>query len=260
MKKHYFWNPAFVLFISAFILFSAGCVSENQPADENKSDLSGSGYRTVVDSRGVEVEVPSDIKRVVTVSDGLIEGTMYALGVEDTLVGIGSSALQSEWTYSYPTDDGGFVNGSEGHHVIKELIGNIDEIPLFTQYGSAMNYETLSSLDPDVVIVRLGSCTFWEDTETAQKTIDMIDSLGIPLVVLYSPNCYDDASLSRISDEIEIIGDVFGKNPGLHLLRNVHQTFLKMKNRQFLCSVFPRHTVHREVQESCRASGLRNPT
>ncbi|MDD4498349.1 MAG: ABC transporter substrate-binding protein [Methanosarcinaceae archaeon] len=185
----------------------AGCAEQVSEAD----DALNGGCRTVVDSRGVAVQVPEKIERVVTVSDGLIEGMMYALGVEDTLVGIGSAALKGESNYSYPIDNGGLVNGSGGSHVVKVLVENISDLPLFVQYGTAMNYETLSSLNPDVVIVRLGSCTFWEDNANAQKTIDMIESLGIPLVVLYSPSCYNDPSLSQISNEIEIIGDVFGK-------------------------------------------------
>ncbi|MBA2862946.1 ABC transporter substrate-binding protein [Methanococcus maripaludis] len=205
------FSQALILILISLIVIFAGCVSEDTSGKEQKSGVAGSDYRTVIDSRGVAVEIPSDVKRVATVSDGLIEGTMYALGVEGTIVGIGSSALQSEWTYSYPTDDGGVVNGTGGHHVIKELIENIEDIPLFAQYGSPLNYETLSSLEPDVVIVRLGTSAFWEDAEAAQKTIDRIESLGMPVVVLYSPNCYDDASLTRISDEIEIIGDVFDK-------------------------------------------------
>ncbi|ADN35286.1 periplasmic binding protein [Methanolacinia petrolearia DSM 11571] len=207
-----FRNLALILVISFIIIFSAGCVSEDQSADGNESDVSDSGYRTVVDSRGVKVEIPEDIERVVTVSDGLVEGVMYSLGVEDTIVGLGSTCIAIEKTYSYPVDDGTCVNGSGGSSIQLVLDPDINEVPLVMEYGVAMNYETLSSLDPDVVIIRLGSCSIQEkDSETAQKTIETIESLGIPLVVLYSPNCYSDQSLSHISDEIEIIGDVFGK-------------------------------------------------
>ncbi|WP_421909055.1 ABC transporter substrate-binding protein [Methanolacinia petrolearia] len=212
MKTQTFRNLALILVISFIIIFSAGCVSEDQSADGNESDVSDSGYRTVVDSRGVEVEIPEDIERVVTVSDGLVEGVMYSLGVEDTLVGLGSACIGKDWTYSYPTDDGTYVNGSGGCNVMQVLYPEIKELPLAMQSGAAMNYETLSSLDPDVVIIRLGSCSIQEkDSETAQKTIETIESLGIPLVVLYSPDCYSDPSLSQISDEIEIIGAIFGK-------------------------------------------------
>jgi iron complex transport system substrate-binding protein len=46
--------------------------------------------RTIVDGRGVDVTIPAQIDRVVTVSAGLIEGTMYVLGEADKIVGVGS--------------------------------------------------------------------------------------------------------------------------------------------------------------------------
>ncbi|MBN1432893.1 MAG: ABC transporter substrate-binding protein [Methanomicrobiaceae archaeon] len=188
----------------------AGCTG--QDTEQKVMKTTGDQYRTVTDSRGVAVEVPSDINRVVTVSDGLVEGVMYALGEEDTLVGIGSSCIQRDWTYSYPTDDGGYVNGSGGCNVMQVLNPEIKKLPLVMESGAAMNYETLSSLNPDVVILRLGSCSIQEkDSETAKKTIETVESLGIPLIVLYSPNCYSEPTLTQISDEIEIIGNVFGK-------------------------------------------------
>lgn len=45
------------------------------------SGLAAEEMRTVVDSRGVEVQVPVQIDRVVTISDGLIESVMFVLGV-----------------------------------------------------------------------------------------------------------------------------------------------------------------------------------
>ena len=194
------------------LITSAGCVSQAADKGPLDTEADSGDYRTVTDSRGVEVKIPAEITSVVTVSDGLVEGVMYALGVEDTLSGLGSACIQKDWTYSYPTDDGGYVNGSGGCNIMQVLYPEIRELPLVMESGSAMNYETLASLEPDVVIIRPGSCSLQEkDSETAKKTIETIESLGIPLVVLYSPNCYEDASLSRISDEIGIIGDVFGK-------------------------------------------------
>lgn len=210
MKKSCFIILSFTALLLTAVF--AGCTGQGTDQGAGNARGTDDQYRTVVDSRGVAVQVPSDIKRVVTVSDGLIEGTMYALGVEDTLVGMGSACIQKDWTYSYPTDGGGFVNGSGGCNVMQVLDPGIKEIPLFMEYGAAMNYETLSSLDPDVVILRLGSCSLEEkDSETSKKSIETIESLGIPLIVLYSPNCYSDPSLSQISEEIEIIGYLFDK-------------------------------------------------
>jgi ABC-type enterochelin transport system substrate-binding protein len=56
----------------------------------------------VTDSRGTAVQVPEKINRVVSISDGLIEGMMIALGVEDKLVGVGSRTFQEIDNYTYP--------------------------------------------------------------------------------------------------------------------------------------------------------------
>ncbi len=49
---------------------------------------------TVLDSRGEVVAVPVEVERVVSISDGLIEGVMISLGIEDKLVGVGSRTFQ----------------------------------------------------------------------------------------------------------------------------------------------------------------------
>jgi iron complex transport system substrate-binding protein len=169
-------------------------------------------YRAVVDSRGVEVDLPVEIERVVSVSDGLVEETMVALGVADKLIGLGSKGLQYEGDFTYPTEDGTTVAISGGKHVALTLYPELKDLPLVIDLESGvMNYEMLCSLEPDVVIIRLGGSAFLScDDENAQKTIQTIESLGIPLIVLYSPNCYDDSDPTEISDEIHIIGELFG--------------------------------------------------
>ena len=202
------WGQAVAILI-LLILFS-GCLGAGQSGDSPDSGADAFSYRTVVDSRGVAVRVPAEINRVVTVSDGLVEGAMVAFGVEETLIGLGSSCIQSDWTYSYPLDDGGQIDGSGGCNILQVLTPRIKTLPLVMESGTAMNYETLSSLDPDVVIIRLGCCSLQsKDDEMTQKTISVIESLGIPLIVLYSPNCYGQPDLHMISDEIAILGQVF---------------------------------------------------
>lgn len=172
-------------------------------ADEN---------RTVVDSRGVAVQLPSEINRVVTISDGLVEGVMTVLGVQDKLVGVGSSCLQRNFNYTYPTVSGGNFTYADGMNPVLYLNPWISDLPLIADEG--VNFEALAGLKPDVVIMRIGDCTFWTvdvKDEKVQKSINTIESLGIPLVVLYGPNCYDSPDIFRISDEIHIIGQVFGK-------------------------------------------------
>ncbi len=173
--------------------------------------LASEDTRTVVDGRGASVEVPEEIDRVVTISDGLVEGVMTVLGVEKTLVGLGSSALQSVSTYEYPSVNGENFSMKDGMNTVNYLNPWIKELPLVAQYGQAPNYEVLASLNPDVIIIRAGDCTFWMDEDSMNKAIESIESLGIPLVVTYGPNTAERPNMDMLSDEIRIIGQVFDK-------------------------------------------------
>ena len=167
-------------------------------------------YRTVVDSREVDVQVPAKIGRVVTVSDGLVEGVMTKLGVADKLVGLGSDCLPKLWEWEYPTVEGESYT-LEGMNTVNYLNPWIRDLPVISSWSMPPNYEELVSLEPDVVIIRAGDCTFWMDEDSRQKAINTIESLGIPLVVTYGPNTNDEPDMSILSEEIRIIGQVFGK-------------------------------------------------
>ncbi|WP_440956576.1 ABC transporter substrate-binding protein [Methanosarcina sp. Mfa9] len=193
------------------MLLSTGCIGLTSESEAD-TKAPAEEFRTVVDSRGVSVQVPAKIERVVTVSDALVEGTMFALGVEDKIVGIGSSCIPMDFEYSYPLDDGSFVNGTGGRDVVKVLAPRVAEQPAVIKSGTAMNYETLATLDPDVVILRIGCCAIQNKVdENTIQTIETIESLGFPVVVLYSPNCYEQPKPATISEEIEILGRVFDK-------------------------------------------------
>ncbi len=207
MKTKVFLSVAIILFA---LLLSAGCVGSADTGQSQSSE--DSGYRIVVDSRGVAVQVPVYIERVVTVSDGMIEGTMTYLGVEETLVGVGSSCIQRIFHYEFPTIHGESYWYRDGMNPVTYLNPWIIDIPRVAESGAALNYESLVTLDPDVVILRVGSCTVRHiGDESVTKTINTIESLGIPLVVIYGPPAYTDPDLTKMTDEILIIGEVFGK-------------------------------------------------
>ena len=88
---------------------------------------------------------------------------------------------------------------------------NLMDLPLIGLSGQAINYESLAALNPDLVIIRLGDCTLRYDDENVQKTINTIESLGIPLIVLKSTHFTESADVSTLRDEIRIIGSAFGK-------------------------------------------------
>jgi iron complex transport system substrate-binding protein len=194
LSKHKFWALALLM----IVLCLQGAAEET---------------REVTDSRGVAVDVPADIDRVVTISDGLIEGTMLVLGEEDKIVGIGSTCLPKIWNYTYESVKGEPIIYQDGANPVSLLYPHLRELPIVANGDAAPNFEAIAELEPDVVILRAGDCSLRYNDETAQKTISSFEALRIPLVVLYAHNFNEEQNkdISTISDEIRIIGSVFGK-------------------------------------------------
>jgi len=167
-------------------------------------------FRSVTDQRGVPVKVPMKIERVVTICDGLVESVMTALGVQNSIVGLGSACIPKHWEYTYPTVAGESYGYTDGMNTVTFLNPFFMDLPLVAQSGTGINYETLASLNPDVVFLRVGSCTLSANDESTHKTIRMIESLGIPLVVLFGPNMTKNPKMDSISEEIRIIGRALG--------------------------------------------------
>jgi len=57
----------------------------------------------------------------------------------------------------------------------------------------------------------VGDCTVTGTPDILNKTVDTIESMGIPLIVIYSPTYYKNSDLSTMKDEMAVIGDLFGK-------------------------------------------------
>lgn len=164
--------------------------------------------RTVMDARGVEVQIPADIERVVTISQGFVESVMFVLGEEDKIVGIYSPVGVNNFNF---TDISGKTHEYRGGmRVVDCLCPQFKDLTTIGQ-SSGVNYETVAKLHPDLVIMRVGEAAFQTMNEKAEKTIKTIESLGIPIVVLKATTCFDKPDISQISDEIKIIGNVFGK-------------------------------------------------
>ncbi|HJH32666.1 MAG TPA: iron ABC transporter substrate-binding protein [Methanosarcinaceae archaeon] len=167
---------------------------------------------TLLDMIDRTVTIPRPINRVVTISDGLVESTMIIFGVEDTLVGLGSSCVQRDFEYSYTTNSGEEFTYSGGKNTAGALCPELKDLPLVAQSSTGINYETIAGLDPDIIILISGSCTCGcsETDEKTMKSIEMIESLAIPVVVLSTPNCCD-ADIGAIYESIHILGGVFSK-------------------------------------------------
>lgn len=175
-----------------------------------KDESAQAAGRSVTDSRGERVALPEKIERVVTVSDGLVEGVMTRFGVQDRIVALGSEALQRDWSYSFKTAGGGTRVYENGMNPVTVLNPQFMELPLIAG-DTGINYEALAGQRPDVVIVRLGSCNLWTDDEKVRFTIRTLESLGIPLVVLHGTHFHEQPDVSTIRDEIRILGEVFEK-------------------------------------------------
>jgi iron complex transport system substrate-binding protein len=104
------------------------------------------------------VSLPPRIDRVVTISDGFIEGVMTVFGVQKRLVGVGSSCLtQKDYRFSFPLKGGQSRDYAQGMHTVRLLNPWIADLPLIAVWNSAPNYEKIAGLDPDLVIIRVGS-------------------------------------------------------------------------------------------------------
>lgn len=166
---------------------------------------------SVTDFRGKTIVIPARIDRVVTISDGMIEGVMTCLGAGDKIVGIGSACIPKVWSYSYPTMGSETYNYKDGMNPVTYLNPRLKSLPLISKYGAGINYEKIVSLNPDLIIIRTGSCSLSAGEDILEKSIFLLNSLGIPLVVLNGPNTFDQPDPATISDEIKLLGQVFQK-------------------------------------------------
>ena len=166
----------------------------------------------VTDMRGVNVSVPDNLERIATISDGFVEGVMTHLGVINKVTVIGSWSMKRDYKYSFTT-----VGGEEytlrGWNTMKYLHPWLNDLPCINSpQGNIINYETLASANPQLVILRVGDCTLrGANPESVEKTIGTIEALGIPLVVIFSPNYYNKAELSSMREEMRVLGDIFAQ-------------------------------------------------
>ena len=166
----------------------------------------------VTDMRGVNVSVPDNLERIATISDGFVEGVMTHLGVIHKVTVIGSWSMKRDYKYSFTT-----VGGEEytlrGWNTMKYLHPWLNDLPCINSpQGNIINYETLASANPQLIILRVGDCTLrGANPESVEKTIGTIEALGIPLVVIFSPNYYNKAELSSMREEMRVLGDIFGQ-------------------------------------------------
>lgn len=194
---------------------------------------------TVTDMRGKQVNIPENLERIATIDDGFIEGVMTHLGVINKVTAIGSWSMKRDYKYTYETIDGKKYT-AKGVNTMKYLHPWLNDIPCFNSpQGDILNYETLAKADPQLVILRVGDYTvsggsYFRGGDPAQleKTITMIESLDIPLVVLFSPTYYGKAELSSMKEEMRVLGDIFKqRDKALKLYEYLNETEIMVRNR-----------------------------
>jgi len=176
--------------------------------------LSGAadGQHPITDMRGKVVAVPVNPKRVVTISDGFIEGVMTHLGVVEKIVGIGSWGLKRDYKYQFESVSGERYE-HQGWNTMKLLHPWLDDLPCVNSpQGNVLNFETLAKTEPDLVLVRVGDCSVRADNmEASEKILESLEELGIPVVATFSPTCYGGTDMSTMKTEMRILGEVFGQ-------------------------------------------------
>ncbi|MBP2144941.1 iron complex transport system substrate-binding protein [Methanofollis sp. W23] len=202
-------GPAFLFITLLCAALVCGCTGTT--ADISSTEDTA-GTRTVTDMRGETVALPTTIERVVAIDDGFVEGIMYRFGMQDRIVGLGGACCQKNYTYAFETTDGRTHEYRNGMNPVRYLIPGLADLPVVVESGTGINYETLASLDPDVVFLRMGASSFRAGSdETLEKTIQTIDSLGIPLVVLVGPPYQERPDVDQIGEEIRVVGEVFSR-------------------------------------------------
>lgn len=173
---------------------------------------SSAASRVVTDMRDKAVTVPADPQRIVTIDDGFIEAVMTHLGVIKKVVGIGSWSMKRDYRYEFETASGEKYE-HRGWNTMKYLHPWLDDLPCVNSpQGNVINFEALAKAEPDLVLVRVGDCTVRADNlDASRKTLETIESLGIPVVAVYSPTCFGGEDMSTMKTEMSVLGEVFGQ-------------------------------------------------
>lgn len=161
---------ALVFILSLSCLLIAGCGSESETADVEEVE----GKVTVEDQIGREVQLPSEVKRIVT-NYGIATQMVYALGAEDRLVGIDTPTKQRNGDF------------------FEQLDNNFADLPAVGMPGE-MNVEEVVKLEPDVVLVRAAAGTDGEDT------VKQLEDAGLAVLGM------DVEDLDKLNEAVEMLG------------------------------------------------------
>ncbi|QSZ68182.1 iron ABC transporter substrate-binding protein [Methanofollis aquaemaris] len=189
----------------------AGCTGGGTKQVDAVSDTPvQSESKIVTDMRGLDVSIPKDPQRVVVMADGMVESVMIIFGVEDRIVGLPRTPKNYVYNYTSVVANESY-SYKNGEYVPVVLYPGLRDLTVVGR--EVPNYETIASLSPDLVLLRSGSCSFpdYQTDENSKKTVETIESLGIPVVLLSAPECSDRPDLENLYREIAILGEIFDR-------------------------------------------------
>ena len=193
-------KTALFLSLCVFISAMAGCGAQKQETPETVTEaveetVESGDTKTITDMRGKEVEIPQDPERVAILDKGFLVQTMRALGVTDRICATGGLITEA---------------GDPEERDSLYLFPEIMELPIIGYPTDAVDFETLAGANPDLVILR--NSEYIKDSEITADAISKIEEdLGLPLVVINGPGCYEEPSLEQQYEGIRVLGQVFGK-------------------------------------------------
>ncbi len=173
--------------------------TKTETNETNETNEKTDEYITIKDMLNRDVKIKKDINNVVLIDfTGTYIKIMKIWGIDDKVVGVDNSQMKNEF--------------------LKVVCPRINSIP---DVGSSkeLNYETIASTHPDVVIIR--AFTPSKDREEQyQKIVDKLNSMDIPVVVLLHPTSYKEPNINTMWTEIDILGKVFNKETNAKKLIN----------------------------------------
>lgn len=176
--------------LTAVVFLSTLAIASCAPSPSGPAVSAETQTVTVTDQWARTVEAPEGPDRVIVLEwEGLIAKTLQIIGEADTIVGADPNSLQPFRQTVVPTLQDAVDVGSP---------------------WSGLNYESIAALDPDVVFLEAWAGSE-ENAEMHREIIDRIEALDIPVVAMKSPSNFENTSLDRAWEIVDLVGQVYGR-------------------------------------------------
>ncbi len=184
-----------ILLLCGLLIFTMAMYSctEKTAAIEKSTTIkqTSESYKVIKDMWGREVKIKKNITRVVLLDfTGTYLKVIRIWGIDDKIVAV---------DYYEKIDP-----------FLKVVCPRIKDIPDVGSPWKSMNYETLASTRPDVVIIR-AFANNPENIERYRKVTNRLEEMEIPTVLLLHPTSFDKPNVNTFWQEIRILGEIFDK-------------------------------------------------